>query len=731
MLMLMNAFAAVARSLRRSVSCVDLRPFRIWLTLVALPLASSYAPAEPTLELNNNRLLLSVDLALQGDRCHLRDLWTGEYYPAVDFGVIRAWDNVEDRIRTLVISPDDQTFTCHVSIDKNSDTHAIIHVDTRPDISSGTERTSFGVAFDVELRIEKDMFEYAIPIASLHEQQDPQRAAQRWRLMSIELFPHLGATPSGFPGYLVIPSGSGAIYYFDRNHPRANTELEQTNHADLSTETGLIVRWNSRPDAPAEHGSMMYGIQAAQEDQLHLPFYGTIRSSGGLMGILISGEYDTELRARRNQGPGETASINPIFHYRRFPHSKLDPVDRQVRLIALQREQGNYAVMANLFRNYLMKERNVKTLQARAKTNPDVKCFIDAVLVRVIMDGQDGATERPGKTRSCISWDEVADGIQLFQNAGFQKINFILAGVRLKKKNDADAERCPLHEEHGSEQAFRQMVDRINEAGYRVTIRVDDKYADRSSADWDPASIQINEYGNGRLRKASSGRYAFQRIPGESFRQPMKNDLLRLESWDLQGMQFGGTWLSVMEETFPPNQVLTRRQYGQEVIADIKDAAERFGTVGCESGSVPLLGVIVSTTKIIYPHAGAPAGIRFNGYCEAALIDHWVPIQHMILHGLCCYAGGPELAGRAGARFEGVPTRKKVDEFRRHLLEYQEWGSDLDYEFITDHHSVAPGVSKTTLSGGTQIWVNRTEQDWSGPDRLVKSRGHLVERGRK
>ena len=121
----------------------------------------------------------------------------------------------------------------------------------------------------------------------------------------------MGATPAGSAGYLVIPSWSGAVYYFDRNHPRANAQYAQPGYSDASTEAGLDARWNFRPDAPAEYGTMMYGIQAVWQDQAQQPVYATIRDGAGLAGLLLSGEYDTEVRARRDQGPDRTCSINP------------------------------------------------------------------------------------------------------------------------------------------------------------------------------------------------------------------------------------------------------------------------------------------------------------------------------------------------------------------------------------------------------------------------------------
>lgn len=686
---------------------------------------------ETILNLANERLALDIDLRLDGGHVHLKDLDTGQTYEAADFGVIRVWDCTEDRMRALIISPDFKTFACKVGIDRLNDTQAVVHLSTGAGSASAMGTQSFGISLDVELTLKDNTLEYAIPIAGFKE-----NLPQRWRLMNVELFPHLGATPAGSPGYIIIPSWSGAVYYFDRNHPRANPQYNQTGHGDMTTESGLRTRWSFRPDAPAEYGTMMYGLQAAWEDQSQQPVYATIRDGAGLAGILISGEYDTEVRARRDQGPNRTCSINPIWHFRRYWHSKLDPVDRRVRLVALGPDQASYSGVGNLLRDYLISEKGVRTLRQRAETNEEVKYFVDSVYLRVMMGMKRSSLDGKGEMRSYQSWDQFREAIPLFQQAGFDKINFVFVGANFEGHDGAHPTVFPLEPAHGGEAAFKRMMEKVNEAGYRACFHLNYKDVYQCSPDWTPEAIQISEWGDLRYHGAWIGGFSYQGIPQEMLERFGKRDLPKLRALGLRGMHYWDACLSVMEETFPArngvpnNRIITRREYGEGAIGYFKYAAEIFGTVGCETSIVPLLGIIVNAGNTTYPSGGESRKFPSNGFCEAGLIDHWVPMQHVIYHGLCCYGGGAELAGRTGYEFNAAPTKEEIDKIREKYVEAQQWNGPLAWEFITDHRLLAPGILRTTFSDGTKIYVNKTTETWTGEGVTVAAKKHTIQRSR-
>jgi hypothetical protein len=174
--------------------------------------------------------------------------------------------------------------------------------------------------------------------------------------------------------------------------------------------------------------------------------------------------------------------------------------------------------------------------------------------------------------------------------------------------------------------------------------------------------------------------------------------------------------------------VITRREYGEGALGYFKYAAEIFGTVGCETSIAPVLGIVGNVGNTSYPNNGKPGKFTANGYCEAALLDHWVPLQHMVYHGLTSYGGGPEVAGRTGTEFSAPVKREQVVELKARYDKHRAWTGPLDYAFMIDHRTLEGGAVRTTLSDGTRIYVNKSAQPWSGEGVTLEPGAHAVKR---
>lgn len=684
----------------------------------------------PCLCLANGDVELDFRIADDG-HYRLTDRKTGEVYEAPDLGLVKTWDQTEDRFRHTLLLPTKDEFWSEgnaIAVERISDTRAILHANLGGEGSaSAMGGVRLGVHFDIEVTLDGHRVEFRIP-----EESFVEKRPERFRVFSIELLPSLGATPAGAPGYLFIPTRSGAVYYFDRDDPRAYKAYGAPGSVSSGTAEGVRLRWGHRPDASAEYGSLVYGEQGKWEDLISLPLYGTFRQGSALAGMVLGGEYDTEIVARRDFGPDRRASVSPRFHYRYFWNSKRDTVSRRLRLELLRGESANYSGAANAYRNYLVDEAGVRSLAQRAAGNPAIDYFRDSLYFRVMfgmtyrVEGAtecDPATRKGYETRCSQHFDELREAIFYFKEAGLQKVSFIGTGANTGGHDWAHPTIFPLEPVYGGEESFKRLVRTVNDAGYTFGVHVNYKDVYDHSPDWRDDAIQRNEWGDFRFHGAWMGGYSYQGIPHKMHEYYVKRDLPRLRDLGLRGFFYFDAIGAVMEESFPPGEPICRREYGEGMNAYIEEGNRLFGCAGNEVSIAGSLGTIVHS-NIFY--AGGAVKEDASGYRRNGLLDHSVPVQHMVFHGLCLYGGGAEVGGMAGGGSWGKTTREDVEKGRRAWEQAQAWGGATHYAFFVDHRELAPGITRSAFSDGTVTLANRTETDWSDGTHTVPAKGHLV-----
>jgi len=668
----------------------------------------------PSLHLASDEIRLDFIMGMDG-AYRLTDLRTGEVYEASDLGVVRAWDRTEDRLRVELLIPEPEKRKAIV-VERLSDTCAVLHVDIGGRGSRSPEPpVMLGIQFDVQIELSANTVQITIPERSLKE-----NLPERYALFSIELLCNLGATPRGSRGYLLIPSWCGAVYYFDRSHPRASQALARPDAFGPDSEEGIRRRWGHPSDAPAEHGSLVYGHQGAWEDQLELGVYATVRNGSALAGILIGGAWDTELLAKRDQGPDHRACVYPRFHYRYFWHSKRDTESRRFRLVFLRGKQASYSGVANLYRQFLLDECGVQPLRIRAARNQAVRYFIESIYLRFLF----GMTHE-GKPRCYQSFADVADVLGLFKQVGFAKASIIATGANVGGHDWAHPTIFPFEPAFGGEAGFRALVRTAREHGYTIGLHTNYKDVYRHSPDWNEEAIQRNFWGDLRYHGAWVGGWSYQGIPHKMLELYLKRDFPKLKALGLSGFWYFDAVGAVLEESFAPGERMCRREYAQGMNAWFRYANEVFGCCGNELSIAPSIGLLVHT-NVHYPGDGEPTIQEGNGYSRCGLIDRFVPLQHMVYHGLCLYNGHAETAGRIGAEFWKKPTREQIARLYRQWRESERWRGDLEYEYFIEHEEIAPGVTRSVFSDGSEIYVNKTDRPWRRDGLSLPAEGCLV-----
>ena len=166
------------------------------------------------------------------------------------------------------------------------------------------------IEFDLVVTVDKDCFSINIPHKSIKEHNP-----DFFKLLNIELLPFFGGVKTGEDGYLFLPQYSGVICRFNKKEARVYRDF-------------------------------IYGSQSQWENFTDMPVFGIVHRQAALLGVVGSGEFDTEVVIATNFSDKKFNAVHPCFHYRYEQSDRIDPVDREVRYYFLSGREATYSGMA-------------------------------------------------------------------------------------------------------------------------------------------------------------------------------------------------------------------------------------------------------------------------------------------------------------------------------------------------------------------------------------------------
>ena len=183
-------------------------------------------------------------------------------------------------------------------------------------------------------------------------------------LLKISLLPYFGAdeASSKADGYLFIPDGSGAVINMNQNEPNRRTIM-----------TGKVYGEN--------YSSLPKKVAVEKTEQYYLPVFGTVRNNSiGLFGIIESGDANADITALLGRPNGNYYTVYPEFIVADFEkYTRISVVsnawsnkemylydknktqdDLSVEYYFLNNETANYSSMAKIYSDYIYKGKTEK-----------------------------------------------------------------------------------------------------------------------------------------------------------------------------------------------------------------------------------------------------------------------------------------------------------------------------------------------------------------------------------
>jgi len=589
------------------------------------------------------------------------------------------------------------------------------------------------LSFAVELLLAPGGLEVRIPDESIVE-------AGSAGLVSLSVFPLLGAARQGDDGYIVVPDGSGAIVEFAKPHAvNGNKGYAKWVYGEDPT-----FRDQRRPESG---------------EPVTMPVFGLAKREGGYVNMLTSGAEDARLIVNP---PG----VNNLPYYRgglefvlrKMYTSRLGSVDRLVPWVEKNRinndrvarytfvaaAEPSYADLAGIARAYY------RDLWGESESVPD-----NPLLVRLFMGttGYQGSLFQTPEVMTTFSEAErIADELLA---SGLERFSVALTGWYRGGYYGQLPQRWPADAHFGGDKGLLALLEHLNRDHIVLSMEDNDLDVINRGIGGNGVSLRSDAvrqpngelYVHHPLRPSGSSdtsvRWYWLSPFQDEYRLGGLDYLKRsgVRSVDLRHV--GELLFSDYNERMPIRRADTKAIFNQWM----KEAKDALGTVRVYQGN---------DYALIYADTILDSVMSTS---NDELFDRQIPFVQMVYHGSKLYytppinrSDVPKRELLRAVEYGAVPTfeltyrptdRLKYTNYDRlYSSQYEAWMPELEEAYrmwqevwqplkdrrIVDHREAAADLFVTEYDDGTKIWVNYGERAYRSGGMTVEAMSYGVER---
>lgn len=536
---------------------------------------------------------------------------------------------------------------------------------------------------------EKGVIELRIPAESLVE-----RDTALARLMRLDLLPEMGSAAPGTEGYLLMPTLCGSLHRFT--------------HA-VSREARIAIY------ARQDQWAMKSNFNCIG---MHTPGH-------SWCSIVTDGEFDAEAVVRSHWQESHTYSIHTGLVYRWLPADTLVAGDRAIRYHLFDPVDGGWQAFGRRYRDFLRRERGLRTWKQKAEENPDIHRFARSFVLKVFQGCKRPSLDGTGAYDSCTSFAETRELLHTMRADGIGAMTAQLVGWNDQGHDGAYPSRFPVNKAEGGEEELRELSDWARDNN--CSLSAHDNYYDayQISPDFSLNDLVVLPDGSPWRNVPWAGGFAYKMCPIKAVRH-LKRDLPRLKE-----LFHGNYYVDALGAFNPcrsPEHPANRAAFlaaTREMLTTIRDA---FGTLSLEIAFGPYFDLIDG----VYMPTDADGAGNFTRFHEQ-FCDAVVPFLSIVLHnGVRYHALAWSKLGRRGAlkslawgcmpfieiaarspgnKAHGMPTYTALREFS---LEANRLccGEHVDLleQDIEAIEEPAPELTRTTYANGTELFVNASTE---------------------
>ena len=524
-----------------------------------------------------------------------------------------------------------------------------------------------------------------------------------YRVLGLEVLPEFGAARTGETGHLTLPNWFGCQTFFDKNYPR---EVWQT----------------------------IYSSNDEWENNCNAPVFGITRAHGTLCGLVAEGDEDARLVSRVHWEERQANSVHPYLVWRWEQQDDIISGPREVRyrFAPAQCPQGEgYAFVGAVYRDFLRRERGVQTWAAKSATRPEAMDYVERFFLKIFMAYKEPHPDGVGQYHCTTTCDEAREIIRQCLERGMKKLTVILVGWGQDGHDGKCPTYLPVDERVGGEAEMKGLIAWCREHDILLGVHTNHTGAYRCSDDFSEGDLIRHRTGDYWESIIWSGGQKHRLCPEISLRKYVKRDLPALAELGLHGHHHYdavGGFMCCYSDKHP---VRERSRYMALIREECRVALKAMGSLSTEMPYGQYFGVV---DGFFHCHSDPGAFLRACALGQYFL-DRPVPMLAVALHGshYCGEAIGAsermlklldlglapqyEVCMRPSPEF-GIPAYAEKADMLDAAYAFS-FGPDgyvhrigkLDIE---GRWELAPGVTRTRYSDGTEVTVNRSEEVYDG-----------------
>ena len=471
-----------------------------------------------------------------------------------------------------------------------------------------------GLVIPVMLRGDDDGFRVVIQAAQIVETKGMNR-----KLMALDVLPDLMNSRVGDDGFFLLPCLSGTLVRFKDYPPSVNRDRIYMDQSE----------W--------EKINLMNCFAGKQGDE-------------GILGIVHRGDFFCHVVTELNQD-----GINRIYPSLGLRHTEGEVISGQDKEVIYRFATGDsaeYPGLARIYRDYLVRERDVSPLKQRVADNPVLDYSVTAMRVKIFMGSKPSVIDGNAPVRVDTTFAQAESILDAMKEAGIDRAVITLVGWNLGGHDGAYPTRFPVEPALGGEEGLRTLIAKALAMGYQIVTH--DNYTDvyRSGRDFDYEYIARTPEGRPRVVGIWGGGQSFKACP-VVYPERYGADFARVRDLGFCGHTYIDAQSTVLWTCHDPRHPAEEERFCLAQSAMIQWHRAMYGAVATEMAPAYSLPFIDEVATI---HSSNNGGFMFKRLPASftGIIDRVVPFYHLAVHGLVTYQ---ESWVHAYRKEEGGPWR--------------------------------------------------------------------------